>query len=222
MSVDTIRRRGFLQVTTKRAWGAEIQNREEKFELKRRAVLHSAARILLRIGYDALSLADIAVDLHVAKPTIYYYFRNKDEIVHELMELAVAAFLDPSDHPEDFPDREGLSGARRFELFVRRCVRVTSDNVGACLFSVYPNQLPAGPRHDIDVLGQPVVQWAERIIKDGLADGSIAPCEPALVYHFMLNGLRAVRVLHEIGQGTFEDIADGIVALLANGIQSRA
>jgi AcrR family transcriptional regulator len=210
-------------VTTKRAWGAEIQNREEKFELKRRAVLHSAARILLKIGYDALSLADIAVDLHVAKPTIYYYFRNKDEIVRELMEMAVAAFLDPSDHPEDFPDKEELSGAKRFELFVRRCVRVTSnDVVGACLFAVYPNQLPAEIRHDIDVLGQPVVQCAERVIKDGLADGSIGRCDPALVYHFMLNGLRGVHVLHELGHGTFEEIADGIVAMLANGICPRA
>ena len=207
---------------TKKAWGADIQNREEKFELKRRAVLHSAARLLLRVGYDALSLGDVAVDLHVAKPTIYYYFRNKDEIVRELMEMAVASFMDATDHPEDYPDQEGLSGAERFDRFARRCVRVTSDDVGACLFAVYPNQLSPASRHSIDVLGQPIVLWAERVLREGLADGSITACDPALVYHFMMNGLRSVRLLHELGHGTYEAIADGIARLLANGVRPRA
>lgn len=209
-------------MSTKKAWGADIQNREEKFELKRRAVLHSAARLLLKMGYDALSLSDIAVDLHVAKPTIYYYFRNKDEIVHELMEMAVATFLDSADHPEDYPDQGGLTGEQRFELFVRRCVRVTNDDTGACLFMIYPAQLSPALRHDIDVLGKPVVDWAERILRDGLADRSIAPCDPALVYQFMLNGLRGVRILRDTGHGGSEKIAQGIVEVLANGLRPRA
>ncbi len=216
---DSTRVRGINQVITKRAWGADIQNREEKFELKRRAVLHSAARILRRIGYDALSLADIAVDLHVAKPTLYYYFRNKDEIVRELMQMAVAAFLDPHDCPGDFPDGPGLNGAKRFERFVRRCVRVTSDEVGACLFVVYPNQLPASLRRDIDTLGLPVIEWADRLIRAGIADGSIAACDPALLYHFMLNGLRGVPAIQEQTKRSLSEIADGIVAMLANGIR---
>jgi AcrR family transcriptional regulator len=203
---------------SKRAWGATIQNREEKFELKRRAVLMSAASFIRRTGFDRLSLADVAVDLNVAKPTIYYYFRNKDEIVRELMEIAVARFFDSDGHPQDYPEGDGLSGARLFERFIRRCVRVTSDDVGACLFMIYPNQLAPDIRRAIEVLGQPIVDLAERILRKGLADGSIAACDPATIYNFMINGLRAIPVLLEVHKRPVEQISDSFVAMMMNGI----
>jgi AcrR family transcriptional regulator len=205
---------------TKRAWGAAIQNREEKFELKRRAVLLSAARIMRRVGFGALSLGDIAMDLHVAKPTIYYYFHNKEEIVRELMEIAVATFLDPADHPADFPEAEGLTGQQQFERFVRRCIRVTNDDVGACLFAVYPSQIAPEMRRDLETLGQPIVSWCEGIMRRGIADGSIKPCDPVVVYNFMLNGLRAVPLLVDMGRGTSETLAEAVASLLAYGIKT--
>jgi AcrR family transcriptional regulator len=204
----------------KRAWGAEIQNRQEKFELKRRAVLQSAARIIRRSGFESLSLGDIAADLHVSKPTIYYYFRNKEEIVRELMEMAVSSFLDPADHPQDHHGAPNLSGAERFERFIRRSVRVTSDDTGACLFVIYPNQLPPELRRDLDNIGQPIIALGEKILREGIGDGSIAPCNPAIVYHFLINGLRAVSVLVELRQGPVEELTDSIVAIMARGIQT--
>jgi AcrR family transcriptional regulator len=205
----------------KRAWGTAIQNREERFELKRRAVLNSAARLIRRIGFEALSLGDIAADLQVAKPTIYYYFRNKEEIVRELITLAVAAFTDDVEHPADYPEAPGLNGAQAFERFVRRAIRVTSDNVGASLFVVYPNQLSQDLRREADAIGQPVTDWAMQILARGLADGSIRPCDPVAVYHFTINGLRAVPSLVEADRGTAESIGDSIVALITRGILAQ-
>jgi AcrR family transcriptional regulator len=204
---------------TKRAWGAAIQNREEKFELKRRAVLQSAARLIRRIGYDTLSLGDIATDLHVAKPTIYYYFKNKEEIVCDLMTMSVAAFMDETDHPGDYPDAPGLTGAQAFERFVRRAVRVTSNDIGACLFVIYPNQLPSEMRRDLEIIGQPIVSWAERVIRQGVADGSIRDCDPVLAYNFAINGLRAIPILMELHRGTPESLADAVVDLVMNGVR---
>jgi len=207
---------------TKRAWGAAIQNREEKFELKRRAVLLSAARIMRRTGFGALSLGDIAVDLNVAKPTIYYYFRNKEEIVRELMEIAVVAFQDPSEFPADFPDEAGLTGEQQFERFVRRAVRITNDGAGACLITVYPSQLAPELRRDLDAIGRPISDWCVRILRTGIADGSIRPCDPFTIYGFMIYGLRGIPMLVEAGGGTSEEIADKVVSLLAHGIRTAS
>lgn len=206
---------------TKRAWGASIQSREEKAELKRRAVVQSAARLIRRIGYDALSLGDIAADLHVAKPTIYYYFKNKEEIVLDLMTSAVGAFLDTSEHAEDYPDAAGLSGAEAFERFIRRAVRVTSDDIGACLFVLYPHQIPDQVRQDIDTIAQPVTAWADRIVRAGLADGSIRACDPIVAFNWAVNGLRVIPILTELHRGTQNELADAIVDLVLNGIRAR-
>ncbi|MBS0470432.1 MAG: TetR/AcrR family transcriptional regulator [Proteobacteria bacterium] len=206
---------------TKRAWGASIQSREEKAELKRRAVVQSAARLIRRIGYDALSLGDIAADLHVAKPTIYYYFKNKEEIVLDLMTSAVGAFLDTTAHAEDYPDAPGLSGAEAFERFIRRAVRVTSNDVGACLFVLYPHQIPDQIRRDIDTIAQPVAAWADRIVRTGLADGSIRACDPIVAFNWAVNGLRVLPILTELHRGTQSALADAIVDLVLNGIRAR-
>ncbi|MEJ0024697.1 MAG: TetR/AcrR family transcriptional regulator [Rhizomicrobium sp.] len=205
-----------------RAWGASFQNREEKFELKRQAVLLSAARLLRNGSYDSMSLADIAVDLGVAKPTVYYYFRNKEQIVRELMKLAVARMLDPGDHPDDYPETHGLSGAQRFERFLRRCIRVISDDVGACLFTVYPHQLPDDVRKDFVEAGQPVIEMAAAILRRGIADGSVGACDPVLVYNFAINALRCVPQLLERNAASASDIADAFVTLVTNGIAPRA
>jgi AcrR family transcriptional regulator len=206
---------------TKRAWGASIQSREEKAELKRRAVVQSAARLIRRIGYDALSLGDIAADLNVAKPTIYYYFKNKEEIVLDLMASAVAAFLDTAGHAEDYPDAPGLSGAEAFERFIRRAVRVTSNDIGACLFVLYPHQIPDHIRREVDTVAEPIVVWANRIVRAGLTDGSIRDCDPVVVYNWAINGLRVIPILMELHRGTQEALADAIVDLVLNGIRAR-
>jgi AcrR family transcriptional regulator len=204
-----------------KAWGATIQNREEKFELKRRAVLQSAARIIRRSGFDAMSLGDIAEDLHVSKPTIYYYFRNKEDIVRELMEMAVAAFLDSADHPEDYPEA-GLRGAERFERFIRRSIRVITADLGGCLFVIYPSELASEFRRVLEEIGQPIVTFCADILREGIADGSVSPCDPVTVYNFMINGLRAVPILLEMRRSRLEELSDAVVAMMAHGIRPQA
>lgn len=207
---------------TKRAWGAKIQNREEKFELKRRAVLLSAARIIRTTGFDGMSLGDIAVDLNVAKPTVYYYFRNKEEIVRELMEQAVITFLNPDDVPEDFPDHPEMTGLAQFERFVRRCVRITADGIGACLFVVYYNQLAGDLRRELETIGEPIINLGYSLLHKGMTDGSIRKCDPVIVYNFVTNGLRAGPLLTEMGRGNSDEIADAFVALVTRGIKADA
>ena len=50
-------------------------------EAKRHAVLQAAAQLFNERGFHATSLDDIATRLKVTKPTLYYYVKNKDEIL---------------------------------------------------------------------------------------------------------------------------------------------
>ena len=55
--------------------------RAQQREAKRNAVLSTAAQLFNEKGFHATSLDDIAARLHVTKPTLYYYVKNKDEIL---------------------------------------------------------------------------------------------------------------------------------------------
>jgi len=132
--------------------------------------------------------------------------------------MAVNAFFDAAEHPEDYPKTAGLSGAQLFERFIRRAIRVTSDETGACLFIVYPNQLEPATRRQVDAIGQPVIDLAEEILKLGMADGSISTGDPTTIYSVMINGLRAIPVLRSLGRGSVEDLSDAFVSLVMRGI----
>lgn len=64
-------------------------------------------------GFDATSLAEIAADVGIKKPSIYAHFRNKDELYLSLIPLMVAAELDyarlvlegPGEAVDDAPAR---------------------------------------------------------------------------------------------------------------------
>ena len=60
---------------------ASAPDREQQREAKRQAVLQAAAELFNERGFHATSLDDIAARLNVSKPTLYYYVKNKDEIL---------------------------------------------------------------------------------------------------------------------------------------------
>jgi AcrR family transcriptional regulator len=174
---------------SRRAWGDTLQKADEQFELKRRAILTTAAQIIRRRGYSQTSLADIAEALHVSKPTIYYYFRNKDEIILELLRTTVEIILDPEDHPEDYPNVPGLSGAERLERYLRRIVRMIADDLLGCLLTTPKEMLNPSTLHEYDVCAPRVERMGEGIIQDGIDDGSIAPCDPRATHLFIVGAL---------------------------------
>jgi AcrR family transcriptional regulator len=54
--------------------------KEEKKDLKKEAILHGAADCFTKFGYEKTTLDDIGKSAALNKTSIYYYFKNKEEI----------------------------------------------------------------------------------------------------------------------------------------------
>ncbi|MGH1425153.1 MAG: TetR/AcrR family transcriptional regulator [Pseudooceanicola sp.] len=68
-------------------WNGAVASREEIRELKRRAALRVAARIFNEKGYHATSLDEIADEIGVTKTALYYYFKNKEQLLYECLKV---------------------------------------------------------------------------------------------------------------------------------------
>jgi len=68
----------------RRAWRGAVPAGDDQFAMKRQVVLRTAARTFSQRGFHQTTLADIADELHIAKPTLYHYFKSKDEILLEI------------------------------------------------------------------------------------------------------------------------------------------
>src|ERR1700749_2472714 len=63
------------------AWKDAGQSRDDQFAAKRAALIRKAARAFSARGFYNTSLDDIAEELGVTKPALYYYVKNKEEIL---------------------------------------------------------------------------------------------------------------------------------------------
>lgn len=75
----------------------------------RRTVLEAAARLFAERGFGGTNLQDIASELAISRPALYYYFKSKEDIlaslveevtltsVHQTTQLAATLDTDPAD-----------------------------------------------------------------------------------------------------------------------------
>jgi AcrR family transcriptional regulator len=70
-------------------WKA-FEVRQRKLDSKREAVLKTAAHLFLEQGYRRTSLSELATRLKITKPALYYYFRNKEEILVECYKTGIS------------------------------------------------------------------------------------------------------------------------------------
>lgn len=89
--------------------------------IKKESILESARNVLSQQGINKLSLRKIAAETGCAAPSIYYYFRNKQEIVASLWEDIAPDLLQqlskPGDHDEAYSDF-WLRRPDDFKLFI--------------------------------------------------------------------------------------------------------
>ncbi len=67
--------------------GHRVQN-PERTKARRRDILVAAAQVFARDGYAYATLDDVAAQMGVSRGVIYYYFRNKEELLIELLTTA--------------------------------------------------------------------------------------------------------------------------------------
>lgn len=76
---------------------ASLKRSELKSEivaLKRRRIVDAARRLFYEKGYERTTLDDIAERLQVTKPFIYSYYKNKNELLHEIAQQCINECLE--------------------------------------------------------------------------------------------------------------------------------
>ncbi|MEW2522286.1 TetR/AcrR family transcriptional regulator [Actinacidiphila alni] len=85
-----------------------------KGDLREKAILETAERLLGEKGYEALTVADVAAGAGITRGALYFYFGSKQEIVTALVARTVAELWEKSRtaHEADDP-REAVDTAMR-------------------------------------------------------------------------------------------------------------
>lgn len=160
--------------------GFEVESQEpglgeDKHSVKAKEILLAAATIFNRRGYHETSMSDVAQALGVSKPYLYYYLKNKEDILFECSRIATEDLHKMLDEVR----RSTVGGWDRLALIFKGYARVMTTEFGICLIrNTAPGSLGEGGRERLWVGRRRLNREVEQIIAQGVADGSIRACDP--------------------------------------------
>jgi len=197
---------------------APAGKRAQQREVKRNAVLQTAAQLFNERGFHATSLDDIAERLNVSKPTLYYYVESKDQILLECVKTA----LDLMQAGIGEVRAAGGSAIDQLKACMRIYSGVVTQDFGMCVIRIGEDPLPAPLRKELRRLKAGIDGQFRRLIEDGVAEGSIAPCDPKMAAFMLAGALSWIgRWYRPDGELTPDQIADQGIELLLNGVLNR-
>lgn len=192
--------------------------REQQREAKRNAVLSTAARLFNERGFHATSLDDIAAELHVTKPTLYYYVKNKDDILLQCVRKGLDMVL------EGIEQSRSAGGKAIDQLVASMTVyaQVVTMDFGMCLIRVGDEDLPPDSRAALRQLKASIDLQFRRLVAEGIEEGSLEPCDPKMAAFVIGGALSWIgRWYQPGGEYTPEQIAEHCIATLTGGLLLR-
>ncbi|PHY18471.1 TetR/AcrR family transcriptional regulator [Caulobacter sp. BP25] len=151
---------------------------------KREAILRAAIKIINVRGFAAATMTDIAAALNLRDAALYYYFPNKQALAfaghHQSLDRFEAILL--------AVDAAGGTGLSKLRRLFRAVLDDAVDN-GPQLYFGDNSYLDAAQREAIETRTAELRKTLERFLEEGVADGTIAPCEPPLVVQLLVGML---------------------------------
>ncbi len=137
-------------------------------------------------GYDGTSMADLAERVGIAKPSLYNYYRSKEELLLDLVEAAMGAWVDacmaPFDRPGTFELQLGQH-LRRVVEFAREQPQVVA--VFHMATSHVQGELAARVQALVDGIEEDLRGRIGRRIVEAIAAGELDARDPEDVHAFL-------------------------------------
>src|ERR1700689_5155048 len=200
---------------TREPWKA-CQARQRSMDVKRETVLRTAAHLFLEHGYQKSSMSMLAAQLKITKPALYYYFRNKEEILVECYRNGIAYI---ENLLKQTNANEG-TGLRKLFMYVETYAEaLVSYDFGRCVSMLDESELSPATRRGVRSMKRRMDLTLRGYVEEGIADGSIGPCNPKLGSFAIAGAINWIGTWYRPdGELTPKEIAAEYARVLTSGL----
>ncbi len=192
-------------------WYDVLPSRSEQREMKREALLRAAVSAFNRRGFAQTSLDDIAQNLGVTKAALYYYFPTKSALVAACFDRAMKVANDSLATAK----RDGRDGREKVTLMLRRYLKTMIGELNESLLLTEEHALTPSDRAKLIEQRDAFERELRAVVKEGIRDGSIVPCDPKLAVFVVLGAIHWVPKWFSLkGPWTDAQVAVAISAIL--------
>jgi len=188
---------------------------ETRFKLQKDRMLRAAAKCFNDKGYSGSSLKDVAAILGLTDAALYYYVRNKEELVYQCYVRAAAVGREAMQLALD----ENVDGLETVRRYLRYHIEMMVGERGPiAIMSEIPSLKPAHRTEVLELSRQHSASF-ESILNAGIDDGSIAPCDVRMTGNAIMGSINWIPKWHHGDPGMGKRIAAEFPVILTRGLQ---
>ena len=200
-------------------WNGAVASREELRELKRQAALKIAARIFNLKGYHATSLDEIADEIGVTKTALYYYFKNKEQLLYECLKQTYDCGQTARLEAEKLEGSSFEKLQHLYRCFVERLL----EHSGAYTTMTNIRSLPEAQQAELLECRRRLDCYSRMLIERAIAEGALRPVDVSLTSNFFLGAMNWILRWHSEEEGVSPRYAgEHFLDLFMNGIVAKA
>jgi AcrR family transcriptional regulator len=183
---------------------------------RRIEILKSAAAAFRRRGYHGASVDEIASALAMTKGNLYYYFRNKEEILfacHEYSLDILGTLLDEA-------RAEGLPPDRQLRKLVLAFVHLILDELHGTALTLDLQALSPPLLRKVVARRDAVDRSLRRLIQQGMDEGLFAPGDPKMIAFAMMGAVNWIAKWYDpAGPMSSQQIGEAFADYLIGGLR---
>lgn len=184
---------------------------------KKDVIFEQAMRVFAQKGFERTTIDDIAEQAGIAKGTIYYHFKGKNELFAFLLQESGMVLIRQMDHELAL----GGSVRERLERIIDAHLVFFQDYQDFCTILFSELMGPATRwREEMDVLRESYVSRLTNLIREGQSNGELLPVSPKTTAQVFFGTISTVALGRILGGQRFdaETVADEVRQLLFGGI----
>jgi AcrR family transcriptional regulator len=198
-------------------WKAFHVREQRILDVKREAALQTAAQLYLEMGYRKTSMSLLAARLKITKPALYYYFRNKEELLVECYRAGIESIEGALKGAIDFQG----NGLQKVESYIRSyATAIVTFDFGRCVATLDDSELSDQARRQVRNLKRRIDAAIRGYIEEGIADGSIASCNSKMASFAIAGAINWIGTWYRPNGGLGdEEVVSEFTRLLTAGLR---
>jgi len=183
---------------------------------RRAEILRSAVSAFRRRGYHGASVDEIARTLGMTKGNLYYYFRNKEEILFFCHDWSLDILLDRLREVQ----KEGGPPDRRLRRLIVAFVHMIIDELHGTALTLDLQALSPAHLKRVIAKRDRFDRGLRKIIEEGIASGAFVAGDPKLLTFAVLGAANWItRWYDPKGSATSDEIGNAFADFLLRGLR---
>ena len=192
---------------------------QRKTRQRRVEILKSAAAAFRRRGYHGASMGEIAKALRMTKGSLYYYFKNKEEILFFCHDYSLDILLEVLEKVE----AAGGAPPRKLRSLIESFVHHILDDLRGTAMTLDFQALSAPLLRRVIAKRDRFDRGIRRLLQDGMDAGAFAPGDPKLLTFAILGAVNWIpRWFDPRGPAGSEEIGRAFADYLVAGLRPAA